>query len=82
VTTKRLELQNRPRVLVAPCTLRGKPRGPSVEGRARVLAPEEKEHAEATIQSNYGVGRRLYESGADGVGAAEAYVVVEPATVQ
>jgi PPOX class probable F420-dependent enzyme len=71
-----------PRVLVAPCTLRGKPRGPSVEGVARVLAVDDKEHAETSIQSNYGLGRRLYESGADGVGASEAYVVVEPATVQ
>jgi hypothetical protein len=41
--------------------------------------PEEKEHAEAAIQSNYGLGRRLYEKTADGVRAEEAYIEVAPA---
>jgi PPOX class probable F420-dependent enzyme len=72
-------IRNDPRVLVAACTLRGKPRGPSFEGRARVLGADEKAHAEAAIQSNYGAGRRLYESAADAVGGEEAYVEVVPA---
>ena len=38
-------IRNNPRVLVAPCTVRGKPLGPSVEGTARELPAEEKEHA-------------------------------------
>jgi uncharacterized protein len=72
-------IRNEPRVLVAPCNVRGKPLGPSIEATARVLAPEEqKEHAEATIQSNYGLGRRIYESAADAVGGDEAYVEVVP----
>jgi uncharacterized protein len=71
-------LRAEPRVLVAPCTVRGKPLGPSVEGRARMLGAAEKEHAEAAIQSNYGLGRRLYEGAADAVGADEAYVEVVP----
>jgi PPOX class probable F420-dependent enzyme len=71
-------LRRNPRVLVAPCTVRGKPKGPSVEGTARVLPSEEKEHAEATIESNYGVGRRLYESMGDAVGEGEVYVEVVP----
>jgi uncharacterized protein len=58
-------IRNDPRVLVAPCTVRGKPLGASVEGTARELPDAEKEHAEAAIQSNYGVGRRLYERTAD-----------------
>jgi hypothetical protein len=65
-------------VLVAPCTVRGKPLGPSIEATGRVVGPEEKEHAESSIQSNFGLGRRLYESAADGVGADEAYVEVAP----
>jgi uncharacterized protein len=72
-------IRRNPRVLVAPCTLRGKPRGTSVEGTARVLKEEEKEHAEAAIQSNYGLGRRLYERAADAVGSDEVYVEVVPA---
>jgi PPOX class probable F420-dependent enzyme len=67
-----------PRVLVAPCTVRGKPLGPSIEGTARVVTAEEKDHAEAAIQSNYGLGRRLYERAAEGVGTEEAYVEVAP----
>ena len=59
--------------------MRGKPLGPSIEGTARVAGPDEKEHAEAAIQSNYGLGRRLYESAADAVGGDEAYVEVVPA---
>jgi PPOX class probable F420-dependent enzyme len=71
-------IRNDPRVLVAPCTLRGKPLGPSIEATARVVAPDEKDHAETSIQSNFGLGRRLYESAADSVGADEAYVEVVP----
>jgi PPOX class probable F420-dependent enzyme len=71
-------IRNNPLVLVAPCTVRGKPLGESIEARARVLPPSEKEHAEAAIQSNYGLGRRLYETAADGVGADEAYVELAP----
>jgi PPOX class probable F420-dependent enzyme len=71
-------LRSHPGVLVAPCTLRGKPLGSSVEGTARVLGAEEREHAEQAIQSNYGLGRRLYEGGADAVGGDEAYVEVAP----
>jgi uncharacterized protein len=71
-------IRNDPRVLVAPCTVRGKPLGPSVEAKARVLSAGEKEHAEAAIQSNYGLGRRLYERAADAVGAEEAYLEVVP----
>ena len=67
-----------PHVLVAPCGVRGKPLGPSVAGTARVLPDEEKGHAEQAIQSNYGLGRRLYESAADAVGGDEVYVEVVP----
>ena len=71
-------IRNDPRVLVAPCTVRGKPLGPSVEGTARELRAEEKEHAEAAIQSNYGVGRRLYEGAADAFAGEVPYVEVVP----
>jgi PPOX class probable F420-dependent enzyme len=69
-------LERNPRVLIAPCTMRGKPLGPSAPGTARILG-EHDEHGEATIQSNYGLFRRTYESTA---GAAEGrYVEVTPA---
>ena len=72
-------IRSNPRVLVAPCTVRGKPVGGSVEGTARVVGEGEREHAESAIQSNYGLGRRIYESAADAVGGDEAYVEVAPA---
>ena len=70
-------IQNNPRVLIAPCTMRGKPLGPSAAGTARVLDDLHDAHAEAAIQSNYGLFRRTYESTA---GSAEGrYVEVTPA---
>jgi PPOX class probable F420-dependent enzyme len=71
-------IRNNPRVLVAPCTVRGKPLGPSIEGTARELPKEDREHAEAAIQSNYGLGRRLYEGAADAIVDDVAYVEVVP----
>jgi PPOX class probable F420-dependent enzyme len=71
-------IRNNPRVLVAPCTVRGKPLGPSIEGIARELQADEKEHAEAAIQSNYGLGRRLYEGVGDAVVDNVPYIEVVP----
>ena len=68
-----------PRVLIAPCDNRGKPKGPAAEGRARILAPEEGEQAERAIQSNFGLGRRMYEGVAMNLGPEGVYVEVEPA---
>ena len=67
-----------PRVRVAPCTMRGKLRGPAAEGLARVVSAEEEERAEAAIQANYGLGRRLYEIPQEPLGLAGCYVEVTP----
>jgi uncharacterized protein len=58
--TKRIRRE--PRVHIAPCTFRGRPLGPSTEGSARILGPDQSEHAERAIAANYGLERRLYES--------------------
>ena len=71
-------IRNNSGVLVAPCSVRGRPLGSSIEGTARVIPQDEKQHAEAAIKSNYGLGRRLYESAADAVGGDEVYVEVAP----
>ena len=68
-----------PRVLVAPCDSRGKPLGEAVEGRARVLPAGEESRAEAAIQSNFGLGRRMYEGVAMNLGPEGVYVEVTPA---
>ncbi len=70
-------IRNNPRVRVAPSTMRGKPKGPVAEGTARVLEPNDVSHAETTIQSNYGLFRRIYERGVANFEAV--YVEVTPA---
>ena len=68
-----------PRVVVAPCDGRGKPLGEAVEGRARILPAAEEARAEAAIQSNFGLGRRMYEGVAMNVGPEGVYVEITPA---
>jgi uncharacterized protein len=68
-----------PRVRVAPSGPRGKPTGPLAEGTARVLAREEEARAERALQSNYGLGRRLYESMSGPLGVNTVYLEVTPA---
>lgn len=53
-------IRNDPHVEVAPCTLRGRLRGPFAAARARLLAPEEEASAERVLQRRYGLGRRLF----------------------
>jgi PPOX class probable F420-dependent enzyme len=73
-------IRNDPRVLVAPCTLRGKPLGAPAEGRARVLAAEETGRAELALAANYGLGRKLYEAITHRVSSVELlYIAVDPA---
>jgi uncharacterized protein len=72
-------IRNDERVLVGPCDLRGKPLGPGVEARARLLEAAEEAPAEAAIQANYGLGRRLYEAGAGRLGVDLRYIEITPA---
>lgn len=70
-------IANNPRVLVAPCTRRGRPTGPAFEGRARVLTEANAQAAaERAIQARFGVGRRLYRRAVDE--APAVYVEVVP----
>jgi uncharacterized protein len=67
---------NDPHVRVAPCSATGKPLGPPADARARVLGQaSEQRGAEAALQANYGLGRRIYER----LGRAETvYLEVTP----
>jgi PPOX class probable F420-dependent enzyme len=77
-TAKVRRLRNEPHVRIAPCSMRGKPAGPTVEGRARLLPAEENAPAEAAIRSNYGLGRRIYEAPIDRSSLEMVYVEVSP----
>lgn len=46
-------IRNNPRVLVAPCTARGRRTGPDVEARARILQPEEFAAVRRALQRKY-----------------------------
>jgi PPOX class probable F420-dependent enzyme len=71
---------NDPRVRVAPCTVRGKPLGSPAEGLARVLDDSgEERDAEAALQANYGLGRRVYEGAGGVLGTAAVYLEITPA---
>ena len=62
---------------IAPCSVRGVPKGPFAPGAARVVDKAGEEHAERAIQSNYGTFRKIYEGSA---GSMEAYYLeVTPA---
>jgi PPOX class probable F420-dependent enzyme len=72
-------ISHNPRALVAPCDPRGKPLGPAIEGRARVLPRAEWERAERAIATNYGLGRKLYMAPARGRQDAMTYLEIVPA---
>jgi PPOX class probable F420-dependent enzyme len=71
-------IRNNPRVTVAPCTMRGKPLGPVSQGHARILPAAEEARAEAALQANYGLLRRLYEGGAGVTGIEAVYLEIAP----
>jgi uncharacterized protein len=71
---------NDPRARVAPCTARGKPLGPPAEGTARVLdGQSDIAAAEAALEANYGLGRKLYERAGGVMGIDAVYLEVVPA---
>jgi hypothetical protein len=68
-----------PRVLLGPANGRGKPLGPLAEGSARVLPVEEQVAAERVVQSDHGLGRRVYEALLGSRAGGVAYVEVTAA---
>jgi PPOX class probable F420-dependent enzyme len=69
------------RVLLAPCSARGNPTGPFAEGTARVLPAQEEPRAERALCSNYGLGRRIYETVSGPLGVKAVYLEVTPSHV-
>ncbi len=71
-------LRNDPRLLIAPCTVRGKPLGAPLEASARVLAPREEPRAERALATRYGVGRELFERAMDLLRVDMCYLEITP----
>jgi uncharacterized protein len=68
-----------PRVLIAPCTWAGTPRGAPLESVARVLPPSEEVLAERTLAARYGRGRELFELSMDLLRVDMCYLEITPA---
>lgn len=66
------------RVLLAPCTVRGRPLGAPFEGHARVLAPEEETRGERALAQRYGLGRELFERSVDIMRIDMCYLKIMP----
>jgi PPOX class probable F420-dependent enzyme len=71
-------LRKDPRVLIAPCTVRGKPLGPPFEATGRLLAPREEPRAERALVRRYGLGRALFEWTIDRLRVDMGYLEIVP----
>jgi PPOX class probable F420-dependent enzyme len=70
-----------PRVKVCACNIRGRPSGPVVDGRARVLAGSAKSAAaDAALASNWTAPMKAMERGLDQLPLELVYVEVEAST--
>jgi PPOX class probable F420-dependent enzyme len=71
-------LRRDPRMLLAPCTVRGRPLGAPLEASARVLSGEEELAAERALAERYGLGRELFERAMDLMRVDMCYLEVRP----
>ena len=75
-------LRNDSRLLVAPCTVRGKPLGAPFEARARMLAAAQEPIAEAALAARYGLGRELFERTMDLLRVDMCFLEITPGAWQ
>ncbi|HLB21847.1 MAG TPA: PPOX class F420-dependent oxidoreductase [Solirubrobacteraceae bacterium] len=71
-------LRNDARLLVAPCTVRGKPLGAALEATARMLAPEQEPVAERALARRFGFGRELFERTMDALRVDMCFIEITP----
>ena len=71
-------LRRDPQLLLAPCTVRGKPLGAPFEARARVLDVEEEPVGERALVARYGFGRWLFEMAMDVLRIDMCYLEIVP----
>ena len=69
------------RVRVAPCTVRGKPKGAFVDGVGRILDAAEETNAELALDRHYGLRRRLYVRLGARLGVQSVYLELTPTDV-
>ena len=69
------------RVWLAPCTVRGRPKGPFADGVGRILGPAEEETAELALDRHYGLRRRLYVRLGTRLGVRSVYLELTPTAI-
>jgi uncharacterized protein len=83
-TGKVKRVRNNRRVVVVPCSLRGKPKGQAVAGVARILPESEHAHADRAVAANWSVpmkmAERSLEKSSDALGIQMAYIEITPAS--
>jgi uncharacterized protein len=77
-------LRNNPRVMVVPCSLRGKPKGHTVAGLARLLSEDEYARADRAIAASWSIPVKMFERGLvkgfEVFDIPPAYIEITPAT--
>jgi uncharacterized protein len=71
-------VRNDPRLLVAPCTVRGRPLGAPFEATARMLPAGEERVAERALATRYGLGRATFEWAMDVMRVDMGYLEITP----
>jgi hypothetical protein len=75
--TKRI--RNSGRVLLGPSDRSGTPLGPTVEGRARILGPEEEPLAKDALDRKYGLMKAIFDFVINLRGTERAFIEIDPA---
>ncbi|HEU0249149.1 MAG TPA: PPOX class F420-dependent oxidoreductase [Solirubrobacteraceae bacterium] len=71
-------LRNDSRVLIAPCTVRGRPLGAPLEARSSVVPEDREQIAEQALVRRYGLGRALFEWTFDRLRIDMCYLEIVP----
>lgn len=72
-------IRNNGRVLIGPSDRGGRPLGPTVEARARVLAPEEVAVAKDALDEKYGLMKAVFDFFMTVSNVQRAWIEIEPA---
>ncbi len=75
---KAKRLRRDARVLLAPCSARGRPLGRAIEAHGFLVAGEDEPAAERALAERYGPGRELFERAMDAMGVDMCYLRLEP----
>jgi PPOX class probable F420-dependent enzyme len=77
-TAKVRRIRRDARVLLAPCSFRGKPRAAFAAGTARILPPADHQRAHDILRASYRLVDKLYEGAVDHLPVELTYLEITP----